>query len=557
MIKILLADDEYHVISHLANLLSQMEEFELNIISTCSGPEALALVASSRIDLAFLDINMPKVNGLMIADRLHRQWPDGQIIFLTAYEVFDYIYEANQYPGAIYLLKAEPDTKIRSVVYSCCEAILQKRRERAYLTDIQQKEKQLVLLQEQQLLREALRGNLSGDPAAFAREAALEIHFSLERDVWLMLMHVKKPGSAGASPVFWLDRMERLLGNLFCFSYVETQKGMLLWIFQEKEEIGAKEEAEKKEEAGGQQPSWFECLKDTMDAFLDVCAESGRQAVSLCLYREKAAWEQLPGVYQFLYDSYYRESMLASSSASAARVVGKEEEADRQEPSSLQASAALPRRLAAMKQALYQGSRDVFLTELLYCRQYCTSVKSRHHTGAVKLYFSIAVIYLDYIEHYGLEQRLSMEMALYPLYYINDFADWEQAFAYLKRLGETLFSIAGECSSDKARQMIAAIQKFVQGHLEDDLSLTVIANYVNYNESHVSRLFKRITGENLTEYITACRIARARQLLEQTDDTVQVISRKAGFHTSQYFSSAFRKSVGMSPNEYRAQGRGA
>lgn len=552
MIKILLADDEYHVISHLTNLLSQMEEFELNIISTCSGPEALALVASSRIDMAFLDINMPKVNGLTIADRLHRQWPDCQIIFLTAYEVFDYIYEANQYPGAIYLLKAEPDTKIRGVAHSCCEAILQKRRERAYLTDVQQKEKQLVLLQEQQLLREALHGNLSGDPAAFAREAALEIHFSLERDVWLMLMHVKKPGPAGGSPVFWLDRMERLLGNLFCFSYVETQKGMLLWIFQEKEEIEETEAAEGTEDPF---PSWFDCLKDTMDAFLDVCAESGRQAVSLCLYREKTSWSRLPGTYQYLYDAYYRESMLSSLTSSAARVVGREEEASR-EPAVTTATAALPRRLAAMKQALYQGSRDVFLTELLYCRQYCTSVKSRHHTGAVKLYFSIAVIYLDYVEHYGLEQRLSMEMALYPLYYINDFADWDQAFAYLKRLGETLFSIAGECSSDKARQMIAAIQTFVQGHLEEDLSLTVIANYVNYNESHVSRLFKRITGENLTEYITACRIARARQLLEQTDDTVQVISRKAGFHTSQYFSSAFRKSVGMSPNEYRAQGRG-
>ena len=237
-------------------------------------------------------------------------------------------------------------------------------------------------------------------------------------------------------------------------------------------------------------------------------------------------------------------------------MVEREEDGYSRESSAVAASAALPRRLAVMKQALYQGSRDVFLTELLYCRQYCTSVKSRHHTGAVKLYFSIAVIYLDYIEHYGLEPRLSMEMALYPLYYINDFADWEQAFAYLKRLGETLFSVAGECSSDKARQMVASIQKFVQGHLEEDLSLAVIANYVNYNDSHVSRLFKRITGENLTEYITACRIARARQLLEQTDDTVQVISRKAGFHTSQYFSSAFRKSVGMSPNEYRVQNRG-
>ena len=76
MIKVLLVDDEFHVISHLTNLLQQMEQYELNIVSTCSGPEALSLIASSHIDIAFLDINMPKVGGLMIADKLHRQWPD-------------------------------------------------------------------------------------------------------------------------------------------------------------------------------------------------------------------------------------------------------------------------------------------------------------------------------------------------------------------------------------------------------------------------------------------------------------------------------------------------
>ena len=148
-----------------------------------------------------------------------------------------------------------------------------------------------------------------------------------------------------------------------------------------------------------------------------------------------------------------------------------------------------------------------------------------------------------------------METALYPLYYINDFPDWDQAFAYLRRLAEILFRIVGENSSDKARQLIASIQNYIQSHLSDDLNLTVIANYVNYNESHISRLFKRLTGTNLSEYITNCRVEYAKSLLLQTEDTVQVISRKTGFHTSQYFSSTFRKSTGLSPNEYRSRKR--
>ena len=148
-----------------------------------------------------------------------------------------------------------------------------------------------------------------------------------------------------------------------------------------------------------------------------------------------------------------------------------------------------------------------------------------------------------------------MEIAMYPLYFINDFPDWEHAFLYLRQLGEILFRIANENNSNKTRQLIASIQNYIQSHLSEDLNLTVIADYVNYNESHISRLFKRYTGYNLSEYITSCRIEYAKSLLAQTEDTVQFISQKTGFHTSQYFSSTFRKNTGLSPNEYSMQKR--
>lgn len=578
MIKILLVDDEYHVINHITNLLQKIDFCEINTLKTTSGPEALDIIASSHVDIAFLDINMPKVNGLQLANKLHNQWPDCQIIFLTAYEVFDYIYEANQYPGAIYLLKAESNAKILNVAVSCCRAILQKREEKSYQSDIQRKEKLLLLLQEQQLLREVIHGNLTGDFAHFAQKAALEIHFSFEKEVYLMLMHIRRSPSSICDSSFYLEKMEQLLGNLFLFSFVETEKGVLLWIFQEKEN------PEK-------ELCYFNCLKDTMDSFLDICTTTKHQTLSLCLYQETAAWNQLSRAYQFLYDSYYEESSLLSIHSSAARVIGRNP--SQNPPSEFEAasntnsgcddrvdlysnhitavqeiramansnissgirqpSADFSSRLSSMKQALYQGNQDLFFTEFLHCRQYCAAIKSMHNVGAIKIYFSIVLIYLDYIEHYKLEARIAMEIAMYPLYYINDFPNWERAFSYLRQLGEILFRIASENSSDKTRQLIRSIQDYVQRHLSDNLNLTVVANYVNYNESHVSRLFKRYTGSNLSEYITSCRIAYAKILLEQTEDTIQVISQKTGFHTSQYFSSTFRKSTGVSPNEYRIQ----
>lgn len=612
MIKILLVDDEYHVISHILNLLQQIDFIEINALCATSGSEALKIVASSHIDVAFLDINMPQVSGLQIAAKLHRQWPDCQIIFLTAYEVFDYIYEANQYPGAIYLLKAEPDAKILDTAASCCQAILKKREEKKNLSQVQRKEKLLLLLQEQQLLREVVYGIPAGDLERFVKNASLEIHFSLEKDVYLMLMHIRRSASSVLDSAFYLEKMEHLLGNLFLFSFLETETGTLLWIFQEKD-------------LPDMELSYFDCLKDTMDSFLDICSEAKHQTLSLCLYREKVAIDQLSRYWQFLYDSYYEESSLLPSYSSAARVVEKERRgfaavpgsvsgsvaasdcgnasgsrvavdgsssrADSTavsdnisgsasaagrlsgsqtaiasggssgsansygsgSPSNSQISPALSKRLSAMKLALYQGNRDLFLTELSHCRQYCSAVKSMHHIGAIRIYFSVVLIYLEYIGHYNLMPRIAMETALYPLYYIHDFPDWDHAFTYLRRMGEVLFGIASETDHDKTQQLVASIQNYIQLHLSDNLNLTVIANYVNYNESHISRMFKRFTGSNLSEYITSCRIAYAKSLLAETNDTVQVISRKAGFHTSQYFSSTFKKSTGLSPNEYRMQ----
>lgn len=540
MLKVLLVDDEYHVIHHISTLLSQIDFCEFNIIKTTSAPEALQIIASSHIDLAFLDINMPKVSGLQIANLLHNQWPDCQLIFLTAYEVFDYIYEANQFRNAIYLLKSESDATILEKIKKCALTLMQERESKIRLSDIQKKEKLLLLLQEQQLLREMIHGNFSGSWKDFIQKIALDIRFSFDKNIYLMLMHIKYIPSSYDDTFFYLEKMEYLLGNLFRFSFLETERGVYLWIFQEKE-------------IANQEISWFKCLKDTMDSFLDICIEKIQQPLSLCLLQEKISWEHLSRSYQFLYDSYYEDNSMLSMHSSAVRIIENTMSITPKTPDSYNKNHTTlqSQRLTSMKQALYQGNRDLFLTELHNCRQYCTSVKSMHHIGAIRLYFSIALIYLDYIEHYQIQQQVALEIALYPLYYLNDFSNWELAFNYLQQLGKVLFTIAQENNSDRTTQLIASIQNYVQTHLSDNLNLSIIADYVNYNESHISRIFKRHTGVNLSEYITSCRIDYAKKLLLKTEDTIQVISQKAGFNTSQYFSSTFRKSTGMSPQEYR------
>jgi two-component system response regulator YesN len=76
---------------------------------------------------------------------------------------------------------------------------------------------------------------------------------------------------------------------------------------------------------------------------------------------------------------------------------------------------------------------------------------------------------------------------------------------------------------------------------------------VNYNPSYVSRFFKQATGTNLFEFINKARIGKAKELLEEGSRPIQEIAKAAGFDSPQYFATAFKKTTGMTPNEYRNQ----
>ena len=86
-----------------------------------------------------------------------------------------------------------------------------------------------------------------------------------------------------------------------------------------------------------------------------------------------------------------------------------------------------------------------------------------------------------------------------------------------------------------------------------NLNLMTLSDVVNYNSSYVSRIFKQTTNMNLSDYVTACRISKAKELLFNTGDSINIIAEKVGFDTSQYFCMVFRKEVGMTPGEYRNQ----
>ncbi|HEX2138781.1 MAG TPA: AraC family transcriptional regulator [Woeseiaceae bacterium] len=79
-----------------------------------------------------------------------------------------------------------------------------------------------------------------------------------------------------------------------------------------------------------------------------------------------------------------------------------------------------------------------------------------------------------------------------------------------------------------------------------------LAARVGLSPTALSRAFRAEEGVALSEYLKIARVARARQLLATTDLPTAAIAYAAGFGTRVTFFRAFRRSTGMTPDEYRS-----
>jgi two-component system, response regulator YesN len=85
----------------------------------------------------------------------------------------------------------------------------------------------------------------------------------------------------------------------------------------------------------------------------------------------------------------------------------------------------------------------------------------------------------------------------------------------------------------------------------EEISLISVANQINVNPSYLSRVFKQEKGENFISYLTRVRMERAKSILENRRFKISEVAEKVGYHNYPYFSKIFKKTVGMSPEEYR------
>ncbi|GJM79329.1 hypothetical protein HMSSN139_18250 [Paenibacillus sp. HMSSN-139] len=145
--------------------------------------------------------------------------------------------------------------------------------------------------------------------------------------------------------------------------------------------------------------------------------------------------------------------------------------------------------------------------------------------------------------------------------------DYQDRFAGLTETAETLeefqeqfmslmnqFEAYAEEDRQARRHHSLAMQAkhFIDAHFADPgLSLVQVSDYLNLQPSALSVIFKEEMGEKFVDYVLKVRMQQAKQLLLETEDSIQSVAEHSGYQNVNSFYRAFKKFQDIPPGEYR------
>jgi two-component system response regulator YesN len=119
-------------------------------------------------------------------------------------------------------------------------------------------------------------------------------------------------------------------------------------------------------------------------------------------------------------------------------------------------------------------------------------------------------------------------------------------------IGELKDGTSGDQTLKCGRQLVELVKKFAVDHYKN-VSLEEISQRFYLNKNYFSSLFKSVTGENFTEFLTRTRMEQAKWFLAHTDRKTYQIANLVGYDDQRYFSKVFKKYEGVQPSEFRSQ----
>ncbi|MDR1700633.1 MAG: helix-turn-helix domain-containing protein, partial [Lachnoclostridium sp.] len=106
---------------------------------------------------------------------------------------------------------------------------------------------------------------------------------------------------------------------------------------------------------------------------------------------------------------------------------------------------------------------------------------------------------------------------------------------------------------DGYSEMITKAKEYIDANFHNEISLDEVSKKADISPYYFSKVFKDETGENFMKYLTNIRIEKAKELLSDANNSIKEVCLSVGYGDPNYFSRIFKKTVGVTPTEYRGE----
>lgn len=133
---------------------------------------------------------------------------------------------------------------------------------------------------------------------------------------------------------------------------------------------------------------------------------------------------------------------------------------------------------------------------------------------------------------------------------LGELNEIEEISNHFKNFLKEMVAVISEYKRDRNTKVIESIKDYVRENYMQDISLVEVAEFISLSPYYLSKLFKRVEGENFKDYLIKIRMQRAKHLLREEGKSIKETAIEVGYSDPNYFSRAFKKYVGVSATEF-------
>lgn len=501
--KVLIAEDEILIREGLKSIVD-WERLDMEIVGCAvNGKQALELYEKERPDILLTDIRMPVMDGLELIAHIRERDKQIRIVVLSCLEEFRYLQEAMRMEVSDYILKLKmKPAEIENVM---CRLKQELDRSGSQMPDLR--------LQKEELFKEYIFYHQM--PVSVFRSRAERLQLSIQESPLLLcrlvLLEYKKVRPTHVDDGGMLARF--LVQNMTEEIVRRYGAGELIW---EREDCYLFLTNAAQGEDGG-----YTAPERLLREIARTLSESLNVRAVWIVSSVADSWERLPDLYQecvgALEETWLGKDIVYAALAGRRALLWqrKAQEACRRIRTLLPWKEEEQERLCAQltehaaEGVLDKGKAVALLTEGLAL---CGLEPDEGREAKIRESSTFLESVSFYVEACQLAQKQSQE-----------------------RLSVEIYEALG----------------YIDGHLEQKLSLQSVSSRVGLSPNYFSSLFKKEMDISFVDYVTQKRVERAREMLMNTDLKTWEVAERTGFVSDSYFSRTFKRITGKQPSFYR------